>query len=94
MNKAKILFVDDDERICRLVKRYVVKNDFDMICAHTGEEARLSLHDNSVELILLDVMLPDTDGFTLAQEIRSTSTTLLFFSPPRLKLTIKSVAWK
>ncbi len=79
MNKAKILFVDDDERICRLVKRYVVKNDFDMICAHTGEEARLSLHDNSVELILLDVMLPDTDGFTLAQEIRSTSTTPIIF---------------
>lgn len=79
MNKAKILFVDDDERICRLVKRYVAKNDFDMICVHSGEEARLSLRNNSVELILLDVMLPDTNGFKLAQEIRSTSTTPIIF---------------
>ena len=78
-NKAKILFVDDDERICRLVKRYVEKNNFDMIYAHSGKEARALLHDNSVTLILLDVMLPDTDGFTLAREIRTTSTTPIIF---------------
>ena len=78
-NKTKILFVDDDERICRLVKRYVEKNDFDMICAHNGKEAHALLQDNTVTLILLDVMLPDTDGFTLAREIRTTSTTPIIF---------------
>ncbi len=78
-NKAKILFVDDDERICRLVKRYVEKNDFDIICAHSAEEAHALLHDNTVALILLDVMLPDTDGFTLARKIRTTSTTPIIF---------------
>ncbi len=79
MSKAKILFVDDDERICRLVKRYVVKNDFDMICAHSGTEANALLRGTSFELILLDVMLPDTNGFALAQKIRSTSTTPIIF---------------
>ena len=78
-NKAKILFVDDDERICRLVKRYVEKNNFDMIYAHSGKEAHALLHNNTVALILLDVMLPDTDGFTLAREIRTTSTTPIIF---------------
>jgi len=78
-NKAKILFVDDDERICRLVKRYIEKNDFDMIYAHSGKEAHALLQNNAVTLILLDVMLPDTDGFTLAREIRSTSTTPIIF---------------
>jgi len=77
--KAKILFVDDDERICRLVKRYVEKNNFDIIYAHSAEEARSLLHDDTVTLILLDVMLPDTDGFTLAREIRNTSTTPIIF---------------
>ncbi len=79
MSKTKILFVDDDERICRLVKRYVAKNDFDMICVHSGTEAHALLRSTSFELILLDVMLPDTNGFTLAQEIRNTSTTPIIF---------------
>lgn len=79
MNKAKLLFVDDDERICRLVKRYVVKHGFDIVYAHNSEDARTLLQDGDISLILLDVMLPDTDGFTFAQEIRSISTTPIIF---------------
>lgn len=79
MNKAKILIVDDDERMCRLVERYIVKNNFNIVCAHNAENAHAMLHDDTISLILLDVMLPDVDGFTLAKEIRKTSTTPIIF---------------
>ncbi len=79
MDKARILIIDDDERICRLVKRYVEKDGFDLVFANTTEEARTRLNDDTIELILLDVMLPDTDGFTLAQEIRTSSTIPIIF---------------
>lgn len=79
MNNTRILIIDDDERICRLVKRYVEKEGFDLACANCTEDARTLLSDDGIELILLDVMLPDTDGFTLAQEIRTSSTTPIIF---------------
>lgn len=79
MDKARILIIDDDERICRLVKRYVEKDGFDLVFANTTEEARTQLNDDTIELILLDVMLPDTDGFTLAQEIRTSSSIPIIF---------------
>lgn len=79
VDKTKILIIDDDERICRLVKRYVEKDGFDMVCANSTEDARTQLNDGAIELILLDVMLPDTDGFTFAQEIRKSSTTPIIF---------------
>jgi len=79
MNNSKILFIDDDQRICRLVKRYLESNDFKMIAAHNAEDALNVLQDESIALILLDIMLPDKDGLTLAQEIRNKSNTPIIF---------------
>ena len=79
MDNAKILIIDDDDRICRLVQRYLEKNGFNMISANCTKDARVLLHDDAISLILLDVMLPDTDGFTLAQEIRTSSTIPIIF---------------
>lgn len=79
MNKTKILLVDDDQRICRLVKRYIENNGFDMVYAHSAEDTHKLLQDNSIVLILLDIMLPDKDGLTLAQEIRNLSSIPIIF---------------
>lgn len=76
---AKILLVDDDVRICRLVQRYVETNGFDFIYAHSTKDALDLLQDNTVSIILLDIMLPDTDGFTLAKKIKKLSTTPIIF---------------
>ena len=89
MSKAKILFVDDDERMCRLVKRYVIKNDYDIVCAQNSKDARSLLRNETIALILLDVMLPDTDGFTLAQEIRKKSTTPIIFLTAKAEINDK-----
>jgi two-component system OmpR family response regulator len=79
MNKIKILFVDDDQRLCRLVKRYLEKNNCDLVCAHNAEDTYILLKDDSIALILLDIMLPDKDGLTLAKEIRSLSNIPIIF---------------
>ncbi|VAW53051.1 Phosphate regulon transcriptional regulatory protein PhoB (SphR) [hydrothermal vent metagenome] len=83
MNSAKILFIDDDQRICRLVKRYLENNDYLVIFAHDAAQANKLLPDDTIALILLDIMLPDKDGLTLAQEIRNTSNTPIIFLTAR-----------
>lgn len=79
MNHKKILLVDDDQRLCRLVKRYVEKHEFDLICAYTADHAHKMLEENEIDLTILDIMLPDRDGLTLAQEIRNLSTVPIIF---------------
>jgi DNA-binding response OmpR family regulator len=80
MNKYKILYVDDDQRLCRLVKRYVENYDFDFVMAHNANEAHRTLTENSdVSLILLDIMLPDRDGLTLLRKFEINHQYLLFF---------------
>ncbi len=80
MSKNKILFVDDDQRLCRLVKRYVENYNYELVSAHSADDAHKMLADNEdISLILLDIMLPDRDGITLAQEIRHQLTTPIIF---------------
>lgn len=73
MENKKILFVDDDQRLCRLVKRYLEHGGYEITCATCGEELLEQLNQGSYALLLLDIMLPGKDGLTLAQEIRTRS---------------------
>ncbi len=86
MTNTKILFIDDDQRICRLVKRYLEGNGYLVEFAHDAAQANNLLPDDSIALILLDIMLPDKDGLTLAQEIRSTSSTPIIFLTARAEI--------
>jgi DNA-binding response OmpR family regulator len=75
MNKmtepTQLLIVDDDERICRLLKRYLEHEGFTAETANDGPEMWEVLERCKPDLILLDVMLPSTDGLTLARELRA-----------------------
>lgn len=66
-----ILIVDDDLRICRLLQRYLEQEGYRTCTASNGKEMRLRLAEMKINLVLLDVRLPDEDGFTLLKELRS-----------------------
>ncbi|MCH5202134.1 MAG: response regulator transcription factor [Oscillospiraceae bacterium] len=73
MSKGKILVVDDDLNICELLRLYIEREDFDVIIANDGVEAVEIFKKEQPDLILLDIMLPNMDGWQVCKEIRKTS---------------------
>jgi two-component system OmpR family response regulator len=67
----RILIVDDDERLCRALARYLHQENYLVQTAHSGAELRALLTAGKPDLVILDLMLPDEDGFQLARELRS-----------------------
>lgn len=67
---ARILVVDDEKEIADLVEVYLKNEDFEVIKCYTGTDALKAVEEHTIDLALLDVMLPDISGFTLCGEIR------------------------
>ena len=68
-----ILLVEDEEDIASLVRAYLEKDGFRVVWTAKGTEGLLELERNEVRLAILDLQLPDTDGFDLCRAIRSCS---------------------
>lgn len=74
MSDLKILLVDDEARMRKLVKDFLVKKGYVILEAGDGEEAlEVFYKNNDISLILLDVMMPKLDGFSVLREIRKVS---------------------
>ena len=85
MEKLKILVVDDETRMRKLVRDFLVKQDYDVLEAGDGEEAVEIFYDKKdISLIILDVMMPKMDGWEVCREIRQYS------QIPIIMLTAKS----
>ena len=85
MDKLKILVVDDEARMRKLVRDFLVKQDFEVLEAGDGEKAVELFYDNKdIALIILDVMMPKMDGWEVCREIRHYS------QVPIIMLTAKS----
>jgi len=69
MHKEKILVVDDDKDIRRILKIYLVNTGYEVVLASNGKEA-LELTDDSIKLILLDVMMSEMNGIDVCVKIR------------------------
>ena len=67
---ASILVIDDDQRVCDLLKRYLGREGFRVNSVLTAADLRRHIEQDMPDLILLDLMLPDADGLILAQELR------------------------
>ncbi|MFK5710455.1 MULTISPECIES: response regulator [Bacillaceae] len=82
MRSQKILIVDDEPGIIRMLETILHKEGYTSISsAFTGEEVKEKISRTQYDLIVLDVMLPDTDGFQLCQEIRQhTNVPILFLT--------------
>lgn len=73
MESDSLLIVDDDPRLCRLLARYLTNEGYRVRTASSGAELRRLLAVEQPKLIILDLMLPDEDGFSLARELRARS---------------------
>ncbi len=75
-NKIKILIADDEARMRKLVKDFLVKKDYQVIEAADGQEAiDIFFEQDDISLVILDVMMPKMDGWEVLKEIREYSKT-------------------
>ncbi len=65
-----VLLVEDDVRIARVVQRALTEVGHDVDVAHDGEEGLTRAEETPYDLLVLDVMLPERDGFSIARELR------------------------
>ena len=70
----RILVVDDDRDIVRLVRSYLEKAGYQVLTAYDGESALRLLRSEKPQLLILDLMLPDRDGWDVARLVRADST--------------------
>ena len=69
-----ILVCDDDKEIVKAIEIYLVKENYNVLKAYNGEECLKLLEENTIHLIILDVMMPKKDGIETVEEIRKTKT--------------------
>lgn len=77
--KQKILVVDDDANISELICLYLNKEGFETAQAANGKEAMSLIPRFSPDLVLLDIMMPEMDGYETCREIRKNSTLPVIF---------------
>ncbi|MFT5872209.1 MAG: two-component system response regulator ResD [Clostridium sp.] len=84
--KFFVLVVDDDVRMCKAITDFLYVHGYASIVAANGEEAieQFYAHNNSIDIILLDVMMPKMNGFTALEQLRE------FSLVPVIMLTAKS----
>ena len=74
MDALKILVVDDESRMRKLVKDFLTKKNFQVLEAGDGEEAMdIFYKEKDIALIILDVMMPKMDGWEVCREVRKNS---------------------
>ncbi len=67
----RILVVDDDKQIARLIRSYLEQAGYQVIVAYDGETALHALRRESPDLVVLDLMLPDRDGWDITRTVRT-----------------------
>ena len=71
MSKQQILVVDDDKTIVKIVKGYLEQAGYHVLSAYSGQMALETLRTERPDLLILDLMLPDTDGWDVTRQIRT-----------------------
>ena len=87
MIERKILIVDDEQEICQLVGMYLENSGYSWDEANNGEIALSKISQSNYDLLILDIMMPIMDGWTLCKKIRETSNVPVIF------LTAKGEEW-
>ena len=75
MNKPKILIVDDEERNIKLLKAMLMGDNYQCFCAVDGNEALKAVNNIKPDLILLDVMMPEINGYEVCFRLKGNEKT-------------------
>ncbi len=70
---ATLLVADDESRIVDLIEKYALHAGHTVLKAYNGEQALMLFHEQSPDLMILDVMMPELDGFSVCRDIREVS---------------------
>ncbi len=79
----KVLIIDDDEDLSFIISDMLEGYGYNVTCAEDSEKAFELLESNTYHIILLDINLPDLNGFEICSELRRTSTTPVIFASAR-----------
>ena len=79
MDREKLLVVDDDERLCRLLRRHLQNAGYETSVAHNDVDMHRCMESDQFNLVILDINLPGKDGLTMAQELRQRSDIPIIF---------------
>jgi two-component system response regulator AtoC len=67
---SKILVIDDDRSICETLELYLTEEGYEVVTAATGTEGLNRFVETSPDVVILDIRLPDVDGFTVLEDLR------------------------
>ncbi|MET0552802.1 MAG: response regulator transcription factor [Vicinamibacteria bacterium] len=71
--RTRVLLIDDDEALCGLLAEYLEPFGFAVAAAHHPDDGLLAIAARAPDIVVLDVMMPDTDGFAVCRKVRETS---------------------
>lgn len=81
--KGKILVIEDEKKLSEIMCLYLKKEDYEVQCAFDGEAAEHIIESNEFDLIILDIMMPKKDGWSLLRKIKSSSNTPVILTTAR-----------
>lgn len=87
MKPVQVLIVDDEEDMRDLVEIYLENSGYACLQASSGSEAYIVLENEQVDIVILDIMMPEEDGFSVCENIRS------FSQVPIIFLSAKGEEW-
>lgn len=68
--KYRILVVDDDSNMIKLIQFYLLKDEYEITPCTKGKDALSTLKKNQFDVILIDVLMPEMDGYTLLKKMK------------------------
>jgi len=72
--RTRLLVVDDDKKLCRLIKDYLEPLGYEVVLAHTGKEGLDKALSERFDAVILDIMMPEMDGLDVLRRLRAAST--------------------
>ena len=79
-----IMVVDDEKRLVSLVETYLTQEGYRVVTAHNGKEALSAAHREKPDLIVLDVMMPEMDGYEFMRKHRADNSTPIILLTARV----------